>query len=66
VEALADSDMPKFIAQSLRRQGDPSSRRRYRDLLAFGSAPLRGSDQLVAAQATGFMIDKRSACLTHA
>jgi hypothetical protein len=35
-------------------------------LFAVGIAPIGRGDQLVAAEATSFMIDKRAGCLTYA
>jgi hypothetical protein len=58
--------MPKLIAKSCTRQGDPSSRGRHCEPVTLGSTPLHGSDQLVVTEATRSMIDKRSGRLTNA
>jgi hypothetical protein len=58
--------MPELITQRLGGQGNPASGRGNGQLVTAGIVPLRRSDQLIAAEATCFMINERSGCWTHA
>jgi hypothetical protein len=66
VKALAESSMPKLITQGIGGQDNPASGRGNSQLVTAGIVPLRRSDQLIAAEATSFMINERSGCRTHA
>jgi hypothetical protein len=57
VQALAETGVSQFIAESCRRERDSSSGGSDGEQLSIRVAPLRRGDQLVAAEAPFSMIN---------